>query len=475
MYYKIKNNILFRQYEEYGYITDNSMFGYQKPNDNTIIVGEKYVSQSGAIMLSLLEKEPKHIDKIIEELLEIFIGVEFDELKADVIDFFNEFVNEGFLSCGISSDECNLNDNVQRSLSEINSTIIPDDSCSKNVINQNDFLRSLHIEIADECNERCIHCYIPHEYKNKTIDKDLFIKIVEEGRELNIINVTLSGGEPFLHKDFIEFMSICRKLDLSVNVLSNLTLLTKDIISEMKKNPLLSVQTSLYSMDPFIHDSITKVKGSFEKTKNAILRLQSENIPLQISCPVMKQNKETFYDVVLWGKENNICVAVDPVIFASYDHSNCNLCNRLSLDEIGETIDKQLNDAYVESVMNSYEEKMEQTENDNVCSVCRYYLCVSASGEAYPCVGWQTKVIGNLNNQSIKEIWNDSVESEKLREIKRKEFPKCVDCKDRGYCTICMMSNSNENPDGNAFEINDFHCDVASLLHTKIDSYIKSK
>ena len=106
---------------------------------------------------------------------------------------------------------------------------------------------------------------------------------------MNIINVTLSGGEPLIHKDFLQFLAKCREFDLSVNVLTNLTLLTDEIVSEMKKNPLLSVQTSLYSMDPSVHDSITKVKGSFDKTKNGVLKLLSAGIPLQISCPIMKQ------------------------------------------------------------------------------------------------------------------------------------------------------------------------------------------
>lgn len=32
-------------------------------------------------------------------------------------------------------------------------------------------------------------------------------------------------------------------------------------------------------------------------------------IPIQISCPVMKQNKDTFVDVIKWGYNNNIAVA----------------------------------------------------------------------------------------------------------------------------------------------------------------------
>lgn len=240
MYFKIKSKILFRKYEEYGYITDNTMFGYRMLNDNSYTPGEEYVSASGAVMLSMLSKTPKDIDGVVKELLNIFQGVEYEELKQDTIDFFTQLVNEGFLCCGDSFEECNINDIDVVVDSEVVSSslnMIRED-CSKNIINPNDFLRSIHIEISNECNERCIHCYIPHELKNHVIDSELFYQIVEEGRSLNILNVTISGGEPLIHKDFLAFIERCRELDLSVNVLTNLTLLTDDMILIMKKKSI---------------------------------------------------------------------------------------------------------------------------------------------------------------------------------------------------------------------------------------------
>ena len=65
MYYKIRNDVLFRQYPGYGYITDNSEFGYRLLNDSRCFSGEKYVSESGAVMLATLSKVPRHIDNII--------------------------------------------------------------------------------------------------------------------------------------------------------------------------------------------------------------------------------------------------------------------------------------------------------------------------------------------------------------------------------------------------------------------------
>ena len=338
-----------------------------------------------------------------------------------------------------------------------------------------DFLRSIHFDVASACNEHCVHCYIPDECKTKTIETNLILRILEEARRLNAIHVTFSGGEPLLHKDFNDFLKRCRELDLSVNVLSNLTMLTDDHISEMVKNPLLSVQTSLYSMDPLAHDSITGLVGSFNKTVDGILRLIEAGIPVQISCPVMKQNKDSFIDVVVWAREHNVAVAVEPVIFASYDHSGGNLDNRISLDELDAVLDKEMSEGFARIIKEAASEKELLTGKDPVCSVCRYSLCVSVEGNVFPCAGWQSNVIGNLNASTLKEVWEDSEKIRWLRGIKRDSFSKCVSCENRGYCTVCMMANANENPDGNPFFIDDFHCKVASKTRRKVLDFLEIK
>lgn len=472
MYYKIRDYVLFRKYQEHGYITDNSEYGYRMLNDNRQYPGEKHVSASGAVMLSMLSKSPRLIDDIVEELLQIFIGVDYETLKQDTVEFFDLFVDEGFLSRGETVDACmdNFVENTPKSgdVDQIQDSIVTN-ACTGADITPSEFLRSIHIEIADACNERCVHCYIPNEHKNNVIDSALFYRIIEEGRKMNIIHVTLSGGEPLLHKDIIGFLKKCRELELSVNVLSNLTLLTDDIIAEMKMNSLLSVQASLYSMDAVVHDSITKLNGSFEKTKAGILRLCDEGIPVQISCPIMKQNKDSYVDVLQWGWAHNIAVATEPVIFAAYDHSGCNLENRLSIEEIDDVLAVQMQEGYAESIRKEAKDKEKLTGNDPICSVCRYSFCVTASGKVFPCAGWQNNVIGDMNHQTVREVWETSEKIQELRQIKRSQFSQCVDCNDRGYCTVCMMWNSNENADGDPFTINEYRCNVAAITHSRVD------
>lgn len=471
LFFKLNDKVLFRQYSEYGYITDNSMFGYRFLSDKRPVLEEKFVSQSGSIMLGMLSRIPQELDVIVKKLLDIFIDVDYEILKQDTFDFFMHLAKEGYLNYGESFEECN--ENSEKVFN--NNYIIPSiDSSNRNFSNlQKNFLRSIHVEIANICNERCIHCFIPEKCKVNTILPELFYKIIREGRAMNIVHVTLTGGEPLLHPNFIDFLKRCHELDLSVNVLSNLTLLTDEIISEMKNNPLLSVQTSLYSMTPFIHDTITHLKGSFEKTRAGILRLITAGIPVQVSCQVMKQNKDSFTDVIQWGNDHNIPVAFNYIIFGEYDRTNLNLQHRLSVNEIEETFSKQISQDYAQSLFTEAQKTVSLEAETPICSVCRYYFGVTAEGDAFPCAGWQAKKLGNLKEHSVKEIWEDSQEIEYLRQIQLRHFTKCVTCKDRGYCTICMMTNSNESPDGDMFHISNFQCEVAAMIHSKVEDYLR--
>jgi hypothetical protein len=114
------------------------------------------------------------------------------------------------------------------------------------------YLTALQIELTSRCNERCVHCYIPHENKISDIEPALFYDVLEQCREMGVLSLTLSGGESMLHENFCDFLRKAKEYDFSINILSNLTVLNDETIAEMKANRPSSVQVSLYSMEPDI-------------------------------------------------------------------------------------------------------------------------------------------------------------------------------------------------------------------------------
>ncbi|WP_419780244.1 radical SAM/SPASM domain-containing protein [Maridesulfovibrio sp.] len=477
MYVKRKSTVLFRDYKKFGYVTDNRNYGYNKASEKSGCVGDRILSESGAVFFSVLDREAQSLDSIVRKICNVFVDVNADDIYKDAKDFYSSLEFEGFVVCGGDSQECEdkdvgfsyekLNNEskemhlFRNSLSSESST----ESFLENYFEGEPQLMSLHIEIISKCNERCLHCYIPHEHKTNFIDSDLFYSVVRQGRDMNVLNLTLSGGEPLLHKDFNLFLKICREYEFSVNVLSNLTLLDEDIIEEMKLNPLLSVQTSLYSMDPNVHDNITQVNGSFAKTKKSILNLVKNNIPLQISCPIIKQNKSSYTDVLDWAESNNIHGGDYYGILGMSNNATSNLKCRMSIDEVEDVIKNKsnLDFRYFEQLENEVENNKDIALDDFVCSVCGSSLCVTDNGDVYPCIGWHNNVVGNLKEHPLKKIWENSDKIRALRKVRIRDFPKCVKCEDRDFCTICMVRNANESPTADPFESSSYFCSIAKL------------
>ena len=106
VFYKIRNDVLFRRYDHHGYIADNSEYGYRFLDDTSSRPGETFVSESGAVMLSTLSNSPRDIESIVDDLMRIFRGVGRDDLKLDVVEFFHSLVEKGYLSEGGTASTC---------------------------------------------------------------------------------------------------------------------------------------------------------------------------------------------------------------------------------------------------------------------------------------------------------------------------------------------------------------------------------
>ena len=223
-------------------------------------------------------------------------------------------------------------------------------------------------------------------------------------------------------------------------------------------------------MDPEKHDMITTVKGSFEKTKTAIEKLVAADIPLQISCPIMKANKEGYSEVLEYAKSLKVKAQTDYIMMARSDLDTENLANRLSLEEtevlIREIVKHDI--AYrqetltQEPISEVVKFDLERYLNQPVCGVGYDNCCIASNGDVYPCAGWQDMVLGNVYKQSLQEIWEKSEQIQELRNITHASFPTCTNCEARDYCAMCLVRNYNESG-GDMFAINHHFCDVAFL------------
>lgn len=469
MYVSLKSDCYFRKYGEIGIII------------RPIVAIEEVVDENGAFFLEQLNYQPKSVSTIANDLSRYY-EEETDVLERDLVAFYNQLNEDGFLNCSdnIANYEVTGFDYATLSgkLTERRYRVKAEESTSRflsEFFKDTPYLESFHIELTSKCNERCVHCYIPHECKTEEIDHDFMKDVLKQCREMGGLTVVFSGGEPMLHPYFCEMLKYAKDLDFNVTVLSNLTLLSNDIMEALKYRHASCVNVSLYSLDSRVHDAITTVQGSCEVTKNNILKLIENNIPVQINLPIMKQNKESFQEVIEWSQDHKCSVVPDYLIMARYDHTVDNLDNRLDEEELEDVIRKLVHtDVVIQSNLMTFIKKDDEARvdpNDRICGVGMSTLCMVSNGDVYPCAGWQQYICGNIKERPLKEIWNESPQVKYLRRIRQSDYGMCAECDDRYYCLMCMSKNSNENPDGDIFVIPKIICDAARIYHKVIDEY----
>ena len=462
--------IIYRVYPKKGYLTDNRNYGYDTAAKSCLKVGDLLISHGGSIFYSQLKDEYRSVDEIARKLTTIFTGVSYEVLLEDATAFYAELSKKGFVECvedmnaGKSSNYFSY-DNYEPCIIEAESNA----PVEYNEVFAGEYsLTRVHVDISSRCNENCVHCYIPVECKSGMMDEDMFDKVLAQCVDMKIINITLSGGEPMLNPHLKSFLTKCGEVNLSVNILSNLTCLSDDLLEVIASNPLICVQTSVYAMDADVHDSITQHKGSFQKTISAIRELHKRNVPMQINCPIMKQNLPCYREVLEFAKSLNIEASSDYTLFGCYDLSGINLGCRITQADIEGILDADYTNANVYNEAMQVVNQKKVGDDEPICSVCKSSLCISNTGDVYPCEGWQRMILGNINTTSLRSIWEDSPMTKHLRVLRYRDFEECGVCQNRKYCTTCLIMNANENG-GDYMQVNPYMCELAKIKRRVIE------
>ncbi len=463
--------IIYRAYPANGYLTDNRNFGYDTAAKSCIKVGDLLISHEGSIFYSQLGNEFLSIDDIARKLTTIFTDVDYEVLLKDAHTFYDELAKKGFIECldekthERTSPNYFSYDNHKPYIFDVDSNA----PITYGKIFTGEYnLTRVHVDISSRCNENCVHCYIPTKNKCGIMKQDMFNKVLAQCIDMNVINITLSGGEPMLNPNLKSFLIKCRDANLSINILSNLTCLSDELLEVITSNPLICIQTSVYAMIADVHDSITQHKGSFQKTICSIKELHKRNVPMQINCPIMKQNLNCYREVLEFAKSLNIEASADYTLFGCYDSSGTNLGCRITTADVKEILDTDYKNANVYNEATQAINQKNVGDDEPICSVCKSSLCISNTGDVYPCEGWQKMVLGNLNSMSLRDIWENVPSTKHLRELRYRDFGECSICKDRKYCNTCLIINANEN-EGNYMRVNPYLCTLARTKRHAIE------
>ena len=288
-----------------------------------------------------------------------------------------------------------------------------------------------NIELLTKCNWTCEHCYLDeHTYLGYKTSEVL--DIINQIKALGAMEIAFTGGEIFLRKDILKIIEYARKKFLRVTLLTNASLLDEDIISKLALVRIKEVSTTIFSMQEGIHDSITKTKGSLNKTLNNIKKLKAAGIRVEIKTPILKKNYKVVEEIKEFAEINGFKFSTSLRIT---DTNNGVSLGNIKLNE------SQLNYA-VKYLGNLKQQRNQESYGRNLaCPEINYSISIDSFGNVFPCLSLRTK-LGNIYEEPLKEIWNSALRNN-IVGVKKNELYECISCELSEFCSRCPGAAQN--------------------------------
>lgn len=147
----------------------------------------------------------------------------------------------------------------------------------------------LNIYITNACNLICSHCFMQagNALQNE-LSLDEWKRIVLEFKKMGGKNITISGGEPLLNKDFDAIVEYIHSIGLTVTILTNGTLWTEERIGRLSKF-IDEVQVSIDGVDEY-SNAIIRGRGFFEKIVNVVIGFSNHNVRTSVATTFTFEN-----------------------------------------------------------------------------------------------------------------------------------------------------------------------------------------
>jgi len=150
----------------------------------------------------------------------------------------------------------------------------------------------LRLAVTDRCNLRCFYCmpaegieYLP---KKELMTYEEMLRIVRMLVNLGIEKLRITGGEPFIRRDMMDFLGEISRLEglRQINITTN-GVVTAPLVPELKKLGIRSVNLSLDTLNPELFHQITR-RDEFDKVMQTFEALLHHGIETKINAVMME-------------------------------------------------------------------------------------------------------------------------------------------------------------------------------------------
>jgi len=296
------------------------------------------------------------------------------------------------------------------------------------------------LELTYKCNLRCIHCYIEPNGSDDELTINEIDDLLDQLKEAGTMLLILTGGELFVRNDLEEILRLVKRKGFSLRIFTNGTMINDRWLSIFEDIRPDRFEISLYGSNSKIHDSITSVPGSFDKTTENIRELIKRGYEVKIKNVWMRENYKDFFDWIdftykLTGNDPSWTFTISPSDNGHFTHLkrmlSCEQMLELKINEI-----KLYKKKFVDYIERKEESPCDFSIPSLPCSAGFYNVSISPSGNVYPCVQIRLKA-GNIREKGFIEIWRESSVMKLMRKLSHIVIDECSKCRYINYCMRC--------------------------------------
>ncbi len=305
---------------------------------------------------------------------------------------------------------------------------------------------AVHMDVTYRCNERCVHCYLDHDDHGEMTTAEIK-DVLDQLAEAGVFFITFSGGEVLMRRDFFEIVEYARHLMFNVKIKTNAVMIHEEEARRIRELGVDTIQISVYSHRPEVHDAITKLPHSFERTVKAIRFLREQGLRVTIANVLMTANSSDHSGVQALAAELGVQYTLDPTITPMMDGDMSVLSLRIPGEELTEIFHnpslvgdqdefcappKPLGDQ--DEFCAPPKPPSEEDLEGYSCSAGHSFCYISPYGDVFPCVQFPLPT-GNIRQQKFLDIWNFSPQMKEVRSIQAKDLTVCSSCSHVSSCS----------------------------------------
>lgn len=311
---------------------------------------------------------------------------------------------------------------------------------------QNHQIYSVIFEITPKCNFNCVHCYLHKHHCLKELSYEEIVNIIDILHQKEVLFLTLTGGEIFNRKDFLDIYLYAKKKGFIVELYTNGALIDEKIVEVFEKYPPLLVDISLYGSCEETYKKVTGASGAFGKIICNINALLAAGIRVSLKAPVLNLYYSEISKIKEIAESLDIPFRTGFEIFPSIDNDD-------SVQKYSVPLCDSLKYEFSEFAKRSRTFGEDDAEIVDLAEVRPLFRCklgrascvIDYEGRMCPCMSFR-HIGQKLNDGNFDVIWKSFSQ---YPNMKASPEYKCLRCESYDYCDICpaMMEFVHGDPE----------------------------